>query len=71
MQVLWRSLENLVQILGIESGSNNDEADWKPQNVQDSRAMGNMVRKAGSRDWNQPRRKKFIAVNKDEKVVDI
>jgi hypothetical protein len=26
-----------------------------------------LLRKAGNRKWNQPRRKKFVAVNKDEK----
>ena len=35
------------------------------------RAMGYMVRKAANREWNQPRRKHFVAVNKDEKGVEI
>jgi hypothetical protein len=29
--------------------------------------MGYMLRKAADREWNQPRRKQFVAVNKDEK----
>ena len=29
--------------------------------------MGNLLRKAANREWNQSRRKKFVAVNKDEK----
>ena len=35
------------------------------------RAMGYMLRKADNREWNQPRRKQFVAVNKDEKGVEI
>ena len=31
--------------------------------------MENLLRKAANREWNQPRRKTFIAVNKDEKGV--
>ena len=31
--------------------------------------MGYLLRKAANREWNQPRRKKFVAVNKDEKGV--
>jgi hypothetical protein len=29
------------------------------------------VRKAANREWNQPRRKQFVAVNKDENGVEI
>jgi hypothetical protein len=28
-----------------------------------------LLRKAANREWNQPRRKMFVAVNKDEKGV--
>jgi hypothetical protein len=35
---------------------------WKPQNVKDARALGYLLGKL-------PRRKKFVAVNKDEKGV--
>ena len=31
--------------------------------------MGNLMRQAANREWNQPRRKKFVAVNKNEKGV--
>ena len=44
---------------------------WRPQDVQDTRAMGYLLRKAANREWNQPRRKQFVAVNKDEKGVEI
>jgi len=40
---------------------------WRPQDVQDARAMGYLLRKAADREWNQPRRKMFVAVNTDEK----
>ena len=42
---------------------------WRPQDVRDVRAMGYLLKKAANREWNQPRRKKFVAVNKDEKGV--
>jgi hypothetical protein len=45
---------------------------WRPQDVQDTRAMGYLLRKAANREWNPPRRKKSVVVNKDEKgVVDL
>jgi hypothetical protein len=31
--------------------------------------VGYLLRKAANKDWNQPRRKKSVAVNKDEKGV--
>jgi hypothetical protein len=31
--------------------------------------MSYLLRKAASREWKQPRRKKLVAVNKDEKGV--
>jgi hypothetical protein len=33
--------------------------------------MGYMLRKDANREWNQPRRKQFVIVNKDEKGVEI
>ena len=44
---------------------------WRLKDVKDTRAMGYMLRKAANREWNQPRRKQFVAVNKDEKGVEI
>jgi hypothetical protein len=38
---------------------------WRLKDVKDTRAMGYMLRKA-NRKWNRPRRKQFVAVNKDE-----
>ena len=34
-----------------------------------ARAVGFLLRKAANREWNQPRRKNFVVVNKDEKGV--
>ena len=42
---------------------------WRLKDVKDARAMGYMLRKTANREWNQPRRKQFVAVNKDENGV--
>jgi hypothetical protein len=42
---------------------------WGSQDVQDVRAMGYLLRRAVNREWNQNRRMKFVAPNKDEKGV--
>ena len=42
---------------------------WRLQDVQDARAMGYLLKKAANREWNQPRRKKFDAVNRGKKGV--
>ena len=42
---------------------------WGPQDVKDARATGCLPRKAANREWNQPRRKKLVAVIKNEKGV--
>ena len=42
---------------------------WRPQDVQDSSAVSYLLRKTPNREWNQPRRKQFVAVNKDDKGV--
>jgi hypothetical protein len=34
--------------------------------LRGARAMGDLLRKAASREWKQPRKKKFVVVNKDE-----
>jgi hypothetical protein len=31
--------------------------------------MNYLLRKSANREWNQPKRKKFVAVNKDKKEV--
>jgi hypothetical protein len=44
---------------------------WRLKDVKDARAMGYMLRKAANREWNQPKRKQFVAVNKNENGVEI
>jgi hypothetical protein len=43
----------------------------RPQDVIDARAMGYLLRKTANREWKQARRKKFIAVNKMKKKLEI
>jgi hypothetical protein len=33
--------------------------------------VGYLLKKAANREWKQPRRKKFVTVNKDEKELEI
>jgi hypothetical protein len=40
---------------------------WRLQDVRDARAMVYLLRKAANREWNQLRRKKFVAVKKIKK----
>ena len=40
---------------------------WRPQDIRDARAVGYLLRKAANREWNQPKRKKFVAVNTNER----
>jgi len=39
---------------------------WRPQDVQDARAGLSAKDTATNRKWNQPRRKKFVTVHKNE-----
>jgi hypothetical protein len=43
---------------------------WRPQDVQDATAMGYLLRKATNREWNLPKRKMFVLVNKEEKGAE-
>ena len=42
---------------------------WRPKDVKSASAVGYLLWKATNKEWNQLRRKKFVAVNKDEKGV--
>lgn len=42
----------------------------RPQDVGDSRVIGYLLRKATNREWNQPMKKYYGAVNKGERIVD-
>ena len=39
----------------------------RPQNIRDLEMVGYLPRKAANREWNQPKRKKCVAVNKAER----
>ena len=38
---------------------------------QRARAVGYLLRKATHKEWNQPKRKKYVAVNKEENTGDL
>jgi len=60
---LYRGLERpLCQAVKMEPGLS-----WRLQDVADPRVMGYLLRKAANREWNQPTRKKCVAVNKAER----
>jgi hypothetical protein len=42
---------------------------WRFQDIRDARAMGYLLRKAANREWNQPRRKNCVIVNKPERSL--
>ena len=44
---------------------------WRPQNVQDARVVTYLPRKAANREWNQPKRKKCVAVNEMKEGGDL
>ena len=39
---------------------------WRHHHVENARTMGYMPRKTANSEWNQPKRKKSVAVNKAE-----
>ena len=43
----------------------------RSQNVSNARGMGYLLRKAANNEWNQPKRKKFVAVNKMKEGGDL
>jgi hypothetical protein len=69
MPAIWRSPEYRVWIQDIETRNFNIEVALGTLDVCGTRAMGYLLRKAANRKWNQPRRKTFSAVNKDEKGI--
>jgi hypothetical protein len=40
---------------------------WRPQDVGDASTVRYLLRKTANREWNQPKRKKCVPVNKDER----
>ena len=41
---------------------------WIPTDFRDARAVGYLVRKATNGEWNQPKRMKFVGINKAERI---
>ena len=68
---LRRSPKDHVWIPDTETRRCSVKVALGSQDVRDARAVGYLLRKAANREWNQPRRKKFVVVNKDEKGVEI
>jgi hypothetical protein len=68
MSDLWRSPEYHVWFPEIEQKAITLTLPWRPQDVQDTRAVGYLLRKGANREWKQPRKKNFVAVNNDKGV---
>ena len=66
MPALRRSQKDQFESQTLKQEAVTLKLPWRLKDVKDARAMGYMLRKAANREWNQPRRKQFVAVNKDE-----
>jgi hypothetical protein len=71
MPALRRSPKDQVESQTLKTEAVTLKLPWRLKDVKDTRVMGYMLRKAANREWNQPRRKQFVSVNKDEKGVEI
>jgi hypothetical protein len=71
MPALRRSTKDQVESQTLKQEAVTLKLSWRLKDVKDIRAKGYMLRKAHNREWNQPRRKQFVAVNKDEKGMEI
>jgi hypothetical protein len=71
MPALRRSPKYQVESQTLKQEAATLKLPWRLKDVKDARAMGHMLRKAANREWNQPRRKQFVEVNKDEKGMEI
>ena len=71
MPALRRSPKDKVESQALKQEAVTLKLLWRLKDVKDARAMADMLRKAANREWNQPRRKQFVAVNKDDKGVEI
>jgi hypothetical protein len=67
MPALRRSPKDQVESQTLKEEAVTLKLLWRLKD--NARTMGYMLRKAANREWNQPRRKQFVAVNKDEKEV--
>jgi hypothetical protein len=71
MPALRRSPKGQVESQTLKQEAVTLKLPWRFKDVKDVRAMGYMLSKAANREWNHPRRKQFVVVNKDEKGVEI
>jgi hypothetical protein len=71
MPALRRSPNDQMESQTLKQEAVTLKLPWRLKGVKDARTMEYMLRKAANREWNQPRRKQFVAVNKDEKGVEI
>ena len=61
MPALRRSPKDQVESQTLKQEAVTLKLPWRLKDVKDARAMGYMLRKAANREWNQPKRKKFVA----------
>ena len=71
MPALRRSPNDEVESSTLKQEAVTLKLPWRLKDVNDARAMGYMLRSAANKEWNQLRRKQFVAVNKDEKGMEI
>jgi hypothetical protein len=67
MTALWRIPEEHVWIQTLEHEAVKLKLPWRLQDVRDTRVVGYLSRKAANWEWNQPKGKKFVSVNKYER----
>jgi hypothetical protein len=69
MSTLRRSPKDQVESQTLKQEAVTLKLPWILKDVKDAKAMGYMLKKAANSF--HPRRKQFVAVNKDEKGVEI
>jgi hypothetical protein len=67
MPAFRRSPKDQVESQTLKQEAVTLQLPWRLKDVKYARAMGYKLRKAANRKWNQPRRKQFVAINKNEK----
>jgi hypothetical protein len=71
MPALRRSPKDQMESQTLKQEAIALKLPWGLKDIKDARAMGYMLRKHANREWNQPRRNQLVAINKDEKGVEI
>ena len=62
MPALRRNPKDQVESQTLKQEAVTLKLPWRLKDVKDARAMGYMLRKGANTEWNQPRRKQFVAV---------